>query len=209
MTGYKMFIGSSSKETKATEVAYYLQTALDGFCDATVWEDAFTPGLENMNNLIEIAKEQDFAAFILTPDDDMIRGGKRGKAIRDNILIEIGLFAGILGMQRTFLIHCKEDQDKIKAHIPTDIVAVHRVTYARRDNLADAMRTAATKLRQPIRTIRKLGKRPKLRPTEAVYNIVSDMITRCPGKVTLGDIRALYNAEALTIEQMTALSHKL
>ncbi|MGA7186721.1 MAG: TIR domain-containing protein, partial [Pseudolabrys sp.] len=64
---------------------------------------------------------------------------------RDNVVFEAGLFGGVLGMRRTFILHASG------AKLPTDLLGLTCVRYA--DTLTPSeMRTATRKFATQLRT---------------------------------------------------------
>jgi Predicted nucleotide-binding protein containing TIR-like domain len=76
--------------------------------------------------LIVALKSFDFALFVLTPDDlTQIRGSQLHTA-RDNVIFELGLFIGRLGVDRTFFIVPRGQED---LHLPSDLVRITPATF--------------------------------------------------------------------------------
>jgi hypothetical protein len=76
---------------------------------------------------VEKADQFDFAVLVVAPDDLIQSRGTSQQAPRDNVLIEIGLFVGILDRERTFVVF--ERDGKIK--LPTDLAGVTLAGYQR------------------------------------------------------------------------------
>lgn len=99
----RIFIGGASRpEAKEVldTVSYYLSEY--GF-DTVRWDKPglFIPGAGTFERLQEIAKEEiDAAAFIFSEDDKIWYRADGASTPRDNVLIEYGLFAGILGPKK-------------------------------------------------------------------------------------------------------------
>ncbi len=118
-----MFIGSSSEGKLAAE---YLQASLVGHCDAKVWDQhLFTPTGETLGELIRVADTYDYAALVLTPDDQVNKRGGSQLAPRDNVILELGLFIGALGRERVFLVA----EAGTDLQLPSDILGVTLVTF--------------------------------------------------------------------------------
>jgi len=119
----KLFIGSSQKNLR---VAQTLADSLEGCADATVWnEGVFGLGYGFLETLMKKLEDYDFAAFILGHDDVVTNGEQSKPAPRDNVLFESGLFMGLLGRDRVFLV---SDQS-CGLKIPTDLAGVTLATY--------------------------------------------------------------------------------
>lgn len=121
----KIFIGSSEEHRNiANEISNFL-TSRDGIevlpwwiiSDRTHGMVYFYEVLEDLSSGIA-----DAAIFVLAPDDDLETRGKITKTTRDNVLIEIGLFSGKLGRDRTYLCVYK------KTNIPSDWRGINYLT---------------------------------------------------------------------------------
>lgn len=105
MTKPRVFIGSSKESEKtARTVKKHLSTV----CDCVVWtdENVFKANESTYKNLVKNALAFDFAVFIGGVDDFVVRtgNGKTKLATRDNIYLELGLYAGILSTDRTYFL---------------------------------------------------------------------------------------------------------
>lgn len=147
VTDPSLFIGSS---TEGLPVAHALQAELDEECEPLVWrQDVFGPTGTTIGTLLETAQNSDFAALVLTPDDTLVIRGAKNTAARANVIFELGLFLGVLGPERVFIIHPR-NQD---LQLPSDLAGVTCLTYKgnRKDrNLQAAIGPAATAIRNRI-----------------------------------------------------------
>ncbi len=142
-----LFIGSSSEGLK---VAEYLQVALEGYCEATIWrQGVFDLSQGILEGLVAACKQFDFAALVLTPDDMVTKRGSRNRAARDNVLFELGLFMGSLGRERTFIVYCRDE----KIDLPSDLAGVTAATFPKREdgNMGAALNPVAIKIREAIK----------------------------------------------------------
>src|SRR5437660_7755317 len=121
-----LFIGSSSE---ALSVAEAIERNLKQERNLAVrlWkkQGLFPPGTFLPERLRELATTYDFAALVFSPDDVVISHGVKGFAPRDNIIFELGLFAGTLGHERTFAVINSDDKPKL----PVDFLGVTYATY--------------------------------------------------------------------------------
>jgi predicted nucleotide-binding protein len=142
-----LFIGSS---TEGLPIAYALQAELDEECEPLVWrQDVFGPTGTTISTLLETARNSDFAALVLTPDDTLVIRGAKNTIARANVIFELGLFLGALGPERVFIIHPRNQG----LQIPSDLAGVTCLTYKgnRKDqNLQAAIGPAATAIRNRI-----------------------------------------------------------
>src|SRR5262249_30293377 len=99
----KLFIGSSKKNLR---VAKILAIGLEADAEVKVWDEGVF-GLNQgfLETLLKILEDYDFAVFILAPDDLIISKDGTTPSPRDNVLFESGLFMGVLGRARVFLVY--------------------------------------------------------------------------------------------------------
>src|SRR5262245_49713367 len=107
----RIFLGSSGKQEKLLQA---LTRGLDDVARVAPWTTSFNPGTSTLDRLLELTREVDFAAFVFAQDDwttstpSAASGGGPGPgqaSPRDNVVFEAGLFGGVLGMRRTFILH--------------------------------------------------------------------------------------------------------
>ena len=108
------------------------------------WTTSFNPGTSTLERLLELTQEVDFAAFVFAQDDwttsepAASSQPEAGQASpRDNVVFEAGLFGGVLGMRRTFILHARG------AKLPSDLLGLTCVRYA------DAVTPSEMQGRQP------------------------------------------------------------
>lgn len=119
----KIFIGSS---VEATAEALLLQKGLARFADVAIWwQGIFDPTQGTLETLVTKAPSFTHAALILTPDDLLLKRARKTNAARDNVLFELGLFIGVLGRARTFIVAERSVQ------LPTDMAGVTTVPFQR------------------------------------------------------------------------------
>jgi len=100
----RIFIGSSSEE-KA--IAQKVMKLLKKDFDVVIWDDnlwdrsVFKLNSNFLHDLMKAPLKFDFGILIGTPDDKVVVRKKTYLQARDNILFELGLFIGRLGLQRT------------------------------------------------------------------------------------------------------------
>jgi predicted nucleotide-binding protein len=155
----RVFIGSS---TEGLDIAKHLQVALEmtDLCVATVWnQNVFEPSNYAMESLATQAEDSDFAVLVATADDTVSsRGGSRSTA-RDNVIFELGLFIGVLGRARTYIV-TKEGE---ALHLPSDLAGLTWLSVSKRDdgNMSAAISRATLGIEQQIK---KLSLRPRSQP---------------------------------------------
>lgn len=147
-TRCEVFIGSSSE---GRLVAGALQTELLAHCEVTVWDqDVFESGGYALDSLIRKAQRSDFAVLVATPDDMRESRGETAAVPRDNVILEFGLFAGVLGRDRSLVLATDGVQ------LPTDTLGLTRLPYYTQNNLRAAVSAAA---REVLARIDDMGRR--------------------------------------------------
>jgi hypothetical protein len=142
----RIFLGSSAQQAKFLQA---LARGLEDVAHVEPWTASFNPGTTTLERLLELTREVDFAAFVFARDDWTSRSstdpGETGQASpRDNVVFEAGLFGGVLGMRRTFILHANG------AKLPTDLLGLTCVRYG--DANAAEMRVINQLLRKAIET---------------------------------------------------------
>ena len=124
----RIFLGSSGKQEKLLQA---LTRGLSDIAHVEPWTTSFNPGTSTLERLLELTREVDFAAFIFAQDDWTASNqstspepGSSQASPRDNVVFEAGLFGGVLGMRRTFILHANG------AKLPTDLLGLTCVRYA-------------------------------------------------------------------------------
>jgi hypothetical protein len=81
-----------------------------------------------------------FAVIVASADDEIVKRGVSAQAMRDNLLVEFGLFAGALGRKRVFFV-CP---DQPQMSLPSDLLGILTTTYnAERSRVSPSDRAAA------------------------------------------------------------------
>jgi hypothetical protein len=182
-----LFIGSSSE---GLDVAENLQRVLDDFFEATVWnQGVFGLSGTGIASLVHASRTYDFAALVLTPDDVLLTPDRTRPVVRDNVLFEAGLFVGAIGLERTVLVSCRDDD----LDLPSDLDGVTRATYRRRSD--GRLRAALSPVGLQIReALDKLGLRRMTPPSPLVD---SPAIER--SELSLEDEEALLRQELTSL----------
>ena len=123
----RIFLGSSGKQEKLLQA---LTRGLEDVAHVEPWTTSFNPGTTTLERLLELAHQVDFAAFVFARDDwtstslpasPVLESGQASP--RDNVVFEVGLFGGVLGMRRTFILHANGSK------LPTDLLGLTCVRY--------------------------------------------------------------------------------
>src|SRR5499427_4685801 len=123
----RIFLGSSGKQAKLLQA---LTRGLEDVAHVEPWTTSFNPGTTTLDRLLELTREVDFAAFVFAQDDwtsnaaSASESSAPGQASpRDNVVFEAGLFGGVIGMRRTFILHASG------AKLPSDLLGLTCVRY--------------------------------------------------------------------------------
>jgi hypothetical protein len=142
----RIFLGSSGKQAKLLQA---LTRGLEDVAHVDPWTTSFQPGTSTLERLLELTREVDFAAFVFARDDWTSSGvpaapaGVGQASPRDNVVFEAGLFGGVLGMRRTFILHASG------AKLPSDLLGLTCVRYGEQTTAAE-VRAVNQKLRKAI-----------------------------------------------------------
>jgi hypothetical protein len=142
----RIFLGSSGKQEKLIQA---LTRGLEDIAHVQPWTTSFSPGTTTLERLLELTREVDFAAFVFARDDWTTKGVpgtdlEAGQdSPRDNVVFEAGLFGGVLGMRRTFILHADG------AKLPTDLLGLTCVRYGGASS-ASEVKVMNQKLRNAI-----------------------------------------------------------
>ncbi|MDI3301432.1 MULTISPECIES: nucleotide-binding protein [Burkholderia cepacia complex] len=126
----KVFIGSSRE---GLDIANAIHANLTRDAECTVWANGvFQISGTTIYSLIQALRESDFGIFVFSPDDLSIMRGNENPVVRDNVIFELGLFVGRLGIERCFFITPDNVSD---LRLPTDLMGVTPGQYeaGRRD----------------------------------------------------------------------------
>jgi len=167
----KLFIGSSSE---SLNIAEKIQTILDRELEVTIWnQGVFELNQSGFESLLNALDTFDYACFILANDDTVISRDVQKTAVRDNVLLELGLFLGKLGKNRVFIVHGRSN----KPDLPSDLAGITFLDYddERKDkNLVAALTPICSKIKDETNKYGLLNNRvsknknPKLRVDEVV-----------------------------------------
>ena len=145
----RIFLGSSAG--KQEKLVQALTRGLSDIAHVEPWMTSFNPGMSTLERLVELTKEVDFAAFVFAQDDwttssppASSQSGSGQASPRDNVVFEAGLFGGVLGIRRTFILHASG------AKLPTDLLGLTAVRYAGDALTPSEMRVVNEKIRKAI-----------------------------------------------------------
>jgi predicted nucleotide-binding protein len=148
----RIFIASAGESLK---VANAIQANLDHDAECTVWNQGVMRLARNtMENLAEQLGKSDFGIFVFNADDVVLTRGKKHAVARDNVILELGLFAGRLGLGRTFIVKPRG----VDIKLPSDLLGITPADYDRdRDDLQAALGSACTAIREELKDFSSRG----------------------------------------------------
>jgi CAP12/Pycsar effector protein, TIR domain len=116
LTVPRVFVASSRE---AERLARAVQQNLND-AEVTVWTQAFQIGHVIVDELRRNLERSDFGVFIFAPTDVVNIRGQTQLAARDNVVLELGIFIGRLGKERSFIIQPQH----VEMRLPTDLLGV-------------------------------------------------------------------------------------
>lgn len=139
---------ASSKE--ALSVAEAVNIKLEYDAKVKQWDNAFDLSSITITSLIKRAKETDYGIFVFHKDDKTTIRGNTYSSVRDNVLFELGLFIGALGIDKCFILIPKSIEGEF--HLPTDLSGVTMTSYDDQlDDMVDAVATSCAKIKHAIK----------------------------------------------------------
>jgi hypothetical protein len=143
----RLFIGSS---TESKRIASWVQECLEETVDTDTWDqNIFEAGAGILETLVDKSPTYDFALLVFGADDVATSRNTPEPSVRDNVLLEFGLFLGQLGRERTFFLYDKRSRPKI----PTDLSGIVALTYDGNrigDNPRAAVNQACVKIEEKV-----------------------------------------------------------
>jgi hypothetical protein len=147
----RVFVGSSTEGLPIAEAVF---AHLSRDSTPTLWtHELFLPGQYPLEVLERELSRHSFAVLVASPDDEVVKRGSSSPAMRDNLLLEFGLFAGALGRRRAFFI-CPSSP---RIELPSDLFGVITATYdaarvvSRSDERAAAVQVPCQQICEVIR----------------------------------------------------------
>lgn len=169
-----VFVGSSSE---GLDIAEAIQLNLDRACEVVIWsQGVFGLSEGTLETLVAKAVDFDFAILVVTPNDMTQSRGTTQQSPRDNVLLELGIFIGVLGRSRTFVVYDRSASVKL----PSDLAGVTHAGYQPHStgNLQSSVGAACTQIKGVITD---LGLREKQRLTSEIdqntqFQIIFDLL---------------------------------
>lgn len=144
----RVFIASSKE---AEPVANAVIHNLKDCADPTPWWYAFTVGASFVDELLRNLAESDFGIFVFHPDDELKIRELKTAATRDNVVLELGMFLGKLGKEKSFIV----SPSGVDLRLPTDLAGITVATYdmerVKKDEAREELVSACDDIKRAIR----------------------------------------------------------
>lgn len=211
MLATRTFIGSSEE---GLVVANAIKANLSEVSECLVWtEGVFLPGRTFIETLEKLLDTVDYAILVATPDDMLRKRDVEGLSMRDNVLLELGLFMAKLGRSRTYLASPRDTP----IQIPSDLLGITTVSY----ELPASSELAVAALALPCENIKRAMREAESELSLAMRRIIAKRLLTVTNRmmglvVTLqsDSIRSLTNraefdnTKRRLAERVTALSRE-
>ena len=147
----KVFVASS---VEGLEIARAIQENLEHDAETTVWNQGiFAPGAQVLQILRTVLESADFGIFVFSPDDITKFPEEEFRTVRDNVVLELGLFVGRLGLERNFIVTPRTGP---RLRMPTDLLGIVTTQYdpgRLEDNPLAAVGPACAVIRRKLRQL--------------------------------------------------------
>jgi len=144
-----VFIASSSE---ALPVAEAVHVKLEQDYRVKLWENAFDLSSVTITTLISKSQDTDYGVFVFHPDDKTQIRDEKYNSVRDNVLFELGIFIGALGLEKCFLLVPRSNKNEFR--LPTDLAGVTTSFYDdAEDDKTDAVTGSCVKIKQAIKKL--------------------------------------------------------
>ena len=141
----KIFIGSSTEGSEiAKKLKEEIESEMGDWLDCDLWNGGkiFDLNTSALDALMKASRKFDYGILVATKDDITKSRGKETHVPRDNVMFEMGMFLGSLGLTRAFLL--VEKQSKL----PTDYNGI-TVPYFEKD-IDGSIEEAVQKIKEAI-----------------------------------------------------------
>jgi hypothetical protein len=112
-----VFVGSASESLR---IADAISNNLREVAFVKPWTKGFKLSQYTLEDLVKTASTYDFAIFVLSGDDIRESRGVEALVPRDNVIFETGLFTGVLGRDRVFVVKQKD----ANVQLPSDLLGL-------------------------------------------------------------------------------------
>src|SRR5262245_7481770 len=149
----KVFVASSKE---AERLARAVQQNLEETAEVTTWtQDVFQMAQNVIDELVRASRTFEFAVFVFSPDDKITIRGKAQQTVRDNVILELGMFIGRLGKAKCFIVKPRQAEMRL----PTDLLGVVTGEYdaSNLENPKSALGAVCTQIQDAIERQMKRG----------------------------------------------------
>jgi hypothetical protein len=144
-----VFIASSSE---GISIAEAVSIKLEYEAQVKLWDNAFDLSSVTISSLIKRADDSDYGIFVFHKDDETNIRGNTYSSVRDNVLFELGIFIGSLGIEKCFILIPRSKESEFR--LPTDLAGVTMTAYDDSiDDMVDAVATSCAKVKQAIKKL--------------------------------------------------------
>ena len=120
-----VFIGSSSEGHK---IAKAIQSNLEPACEPEIWSQGlFRPSDGTLESVVSFTDKFDFAILVLTDDYMTELRGEKAASPRDNVILELGIFLGAIGRDRTFAVCDSATELKLPSDLEGVTISKYRL----------------------------------------------------------------------------------
>lgn len=153
----RLFIASSAE---GLPVAEAVNIKLENVARVKQWDNAFDLSSITIDTLVARAEGTDFAVFIFHKDDEATIRGESYNIVRDNVILELGLFIGALGRPNCFVLVPNSVGDKFR--LPSDLSGVTVTTYDdAHEDPVDAVAASCAKIKRAMKKLEVNGGKSK------------------------------------------------
>ncbi len=153
----KIFVGSSNESARYAENICLNLNKSTEFSNLEVicWRNShlFKSGRYTLEDLLNSLYEMSFGIFVFSPDDLIEIRNHKQYTTRDNVLLEVGMYIGVLGRERTFILIPQNPSNEFELHIPSDLKGITTIFYnysKNERNIANAVRDACTEIKNNL-----------------------------------------------------------
>ena len=159
----RVFIGSATESRRVAETVFQELRDEPGIRPDLWSADNFSLSQTPLDSLRSMADHSDAAVLVFSSDDTVVSRGVKQSAPRDNIIYEAGLFAGVLGSDRVYLLHDADSKPKI----PSDLKGSVPVPYrnAGSNNQVPLLSAAISQIKDAVRSKGVRADRRRVPPT--------------------------------------------
>jgi len=126
---------------------------LEDVAACTPWPMAFPIAKNTLQSLLKAFRKHDMAIFVFSPDDDVVMREQAYKVVRDNVLFEAGMFMGMQGDDRAFIVSPRD----VDFHTATDLLGITTAAYepdqVKRDITSEVFDLKPTRRQDPYRRL--------------------------------------------------------